>query len=328
MNRPSGLGQKDEWAVIMAGGEGKRMRSYIHRISGRECPKQFFPILGTKTLLEETLARVWLRLAPKRTLTVVNHAHQSFYSAFSNTQPVLKLLVQPDNLGTAPAILYSLMVIAKRSANASVAIFPSDHYVSDDDRFMQYVDSAFDSTLKHPDMPIVLGVVPGKAELGYGWIEPGQQISNGGKAPIFQISGFWEKPALHVARELHRRSCLLNTFVIVGTVSSLISTIAIALPSLYASLNLIQGALGNALEKVMTRVAYAHISRADYSQSVLAGHADKFAVMPIADVGWSDLGEPERVIALRLSRDQGRLIAAPQLSSENNAMDDAAGSIR
>ena len=299
MNRSSGLGKKDRWAVILAGGEGKRLRSYIHRIAGRECPKQFFPILGTTTLLEQTLARVWLRLVPERTLTVVNHAHEGFYSAIWNRLSERELLVQPDNLGTAPAILYSLLVIAKRSAYASVAIFPSDHYVGDDDRFMQYVDSAFDSTLRHPETPVVLGIAPGRAELGYGWIEPGQQISNGAKHPVFQISGFWEKPALHIARELCRRSCLLNTFVIVGTVSALIGTIASALPSVYASLNLAQSALGNALEEVMTRAAYARISRVDFSQSVLAGHADKFAVMPIADVEWSDLGEPERVIALR-----------------------------
>jgi len=100
---------------------------------------------------------------------------------------------------------------------------------------MQYVDSAFDSTLRNPETPILLGTVPATAELGYGWIEPGRQISNGAKIPIFQISGFWEKPPLHIARELCRRACLLNTLVIVGTVSSLIGTIANALPSVYAS---------------------------------------------------------------------------------------------
>ena len=142
-----GLRHKDRWAVILAGGDGQRLRSYIHRIAGRECPKQFFRILGTTTLLEQTLARVRLRFAPERTLTAVNHAHERFYSAISKTPSELELLVQPDNLGTAPAILYSLLVIAKRSANASVAIFPSDHYVSDDDRFMQYIDLAFSTGL-------------------------------------------------------------------------------------------------------------------------------------------------------------------------------------
>src|SRR3984957_19515705 len=237
MNRPLELRWKDRWAVILAAGEGKRLRSYIHRIAGRECPKQYFPIVGTTTLLEQTLARVSLRVAPERTLAVVNQKHQGFYSAISNTRPELELLIQPDDLGTAPAILYALLVIAKRSANASVAIFPSDHYVGDDDRFMQHVESAFDATLRHPETPIVLGVAPFEAELGYGWIEPGTLISNGAEPPVLRISGFWEKPPLDKARELLQRACLFDPLLIGGNVSSVIGTDAGRLPSMYAAMS-------------------------------------------------------------------------------------------
>jgi mannose-1-phosphate guanylyltransferase len=325
MKSPVELRPKDRWAVILAGGEGNRLRSYIHRIAGRECPKQYFPVVGTTTLLEQTLARVSLRLAPEHTLAVVNQAHQRFYSAISNTRPELELLIQPHSLGTAPGILYALLVIAKRSPNASVAIFPSDHYVGDDDRFMQYVDSAFDATLRHPETPIVLGVAPFEAELGYGWIEPGALISNGAEPPVLRISGFWEKPPLHIARQLFGRACLLNTFIIVGTVSSLIGTIASALPGTYAALNVAQSALGHALEEVMIRAIYSRMARADFSQSVLARHPDKFAVMSVSDVEWSDLGVPERVIALR-SREikVGRLIAVPRSVADSIAANDAA----
>ena len=188
---------------------------------------------------------------------------------------------------------------------------------------MQYVDSAFEATRRHPETPIILGITPSTAELGYGWIEPGALISNGAELPVFQISGFWEKPPLHIARELFRRSCLLNTFIIVGTVSSLIGTIASAIPSMYAAMNVAQSALGHALEKVMIRAIYSRMSRADFSQSVLAGHADKFAVMPIADVEWSDLGVPERVIALR-AREVGRPIAVPHSSADGISANDSA----
>ena len=324
MNRALELGQKDRWAVILAAGEGKRLRSYIHRIAGRECPKQYFPIVGTTTLLEQTLARVSLRVAPERTLAVVNRAHQGFYSAISNTRPDLGLLIQPDDLGTAPGILYALLVIALRSPNALVAVFPSDHYVGDNDRFMQHVDSAFEATLRYPETPIVLGVAPFEAELGYGWIEPGTLISNGAEPPVLRISGFWEKPPLHIARELFHRSCLLNTFIIVGTVSSLIGTIASALPSTYAAMNVAQSSLGHALEEVMIRAVYSRMSRADFSQSVLARHPDKFAVMSVSDVEWSDLGVPERVIALR-SREikLGRPIEMPHSSADRISANDS-----
>lgn len=326
MSRPLESGQKDRWAVILAGGEGNRLRSYIHRIAGRECPKQYFPIVGTTTLLEQTLARVWLRLAPERTLAVVNRAHHAFYSAISKLHPELKLLIQPTNHGTAPGILYALLVIAKRSANASVAIFPSDHYVGDDDRLMQHVDSAFDATLRHPETPIVLGVAPFEAELGYGWIEPGTLISNGSEPPVLRISGFREKPPLHIAKELFHRACLLNTFIIVGSVSSLIRTIASALPSMYTAMNDAQSVLGHALEGVEMRAIYSRMAWADFSESVLASRPDKFAVMSVSDVEWSDLGVPERVIALR-SREikAGRPIGETHSSADRIPANDSVG---
>ena len=49
----------------------------------------------------------------------------------------------------------------------------------------------------------------------------------------------------------------------------------------------------------MIRAIYSRMGCADFSQSVLAGYPDRFAVMPISDVEWNDLGMPERVIALR-----------------------------
>jgi mannose-1-phosphate guanylyltransferase len=299
MNTSSGLGQNDRWAVILAGGEENRLRSYIHRIAGRECPKQFFPVLGTATLLEQTLARVSLRMAPERTLTMVNRAHEEFYSAISNARPELNLLVQHDNLGTAPAILYSLLVIARRSPDASVAIFPSDHYVGNEERFMDYVDSAFDLITRRPETPVVLGIVPDNAEDGYGWIEQGRLTSFRGELPVYRISRVWEKPALDITRKLYDRSCLWNTLVIVGSVSSLLGTIEDALPGMYASLDLAQISFGTVFKKVMTRAIYHRTCAADFSQSVLTRHANKFVVMPIADVEWSDLGNPERVITLR-----------------------------
>lgn len=106
------------------------------------------------------------------------------------------------NLGTVPAIVYSLLVIAKRSPDASIAIFPSDHYVGDEERFMDYVDSALNSITRRPETPVVLGIVPADVDNGYGWIERGHLISSRDELlPVYRISRFWEKPSLDIARE-------------------------------------------------------------------------------------------------------------------------------
>ena len=94
---------------------------------------------------------------------------------------------------------------------------------------------------------------------------------------------------------------------------------------MYAAMNVAQSALGHALEEVMIRAIYSRMSRADFSQSVLAGHPDKFAVMPISDVEWSDLGVPERVIALRSREIKLRPTAVPHSSADSIAAYDVAG---
>jgi mannose-1-phosphate guanylyltransferase len=61
-------GQGREWAVILAGGDGTRLKSLTRKIAGDERPKQFCSVLGTGTLLEETRHRAALELAGERTL--------------------------------------------------------------------------------------------------------------------------------------------------------------------------------------------------------------------------------------------------------------------
>jgi len=89
-------------------------------------------------------------------------------------------------------------------------------------------------------------------------------------------------------------------------------------------MNVAQSALGHALEEAMIRAIYSRMARADFSQSVLARRPDKFGVMSISDVEWSDLGVPERVIALRSRQIKvGRPIAVPHSSADSFAANDA-----
>ena len=71
----------DRWAVILAGGDGTRLQSLTRSISGDDRPKQFCPIIGGRTLLDQTSRRVALSVAPEQTLTVLTRTHERFYGS-------------------------------------------------------------------------------------------------------------------------------------------------------------------------------------------------------------------------------------------------------
>lgn len=139
-------------------------------IAGDERPKQFCSFLKDETLLEQTRRRVAFAVPAHQTLIVVTAAHEPFYRSLLSEVLPNRVIEQPTNKGMAPAILYSLMHLAAVAPTATVAFFPSDHYFSDEERFMAHVDSAFETTELNPHLITLLGIAPENPEVEYGWI--------------------------------------------------------------------------------------------------------------------------------------------------------------
>jgi mannose-1-phosphate guanylyltransferase len=292
----SDVGARDsEWAIILAGGDGTRLKSLTRRIAGDERPKQFCPVLGKTTLLEETQRRTALELARERTLYVLSQAHRLYYEPILGDQPSSNRVVQPCNRGTAPAILYSLLRINAVDSNAFVALFPSDHYISDGKKFMAHVRAALDSARHRPDLIILLGLDPESPEVEYGWIEPAELIA--GPNRIFGVRRFWEKPNQALAQLLQLRGCLWNSFVMVASVAALLRVVESASPELYRSFASVAAVLRTPGEAEAVAELYERIEEVNFSHQVLALCSERLAVLKVAGVRWNDLGEPKRVMA-------------------------------
>jgi mannose-1-phosphate guanylyltransferase len=293
----SGLHRSERWAVILAGGDGTRLQSMTRTISGDDRPKQFVPVIGGSTLLDQTRSRVALSVSPGRTLFVVTEKHRRFYQSLTQSVSQSLLLEQPANKGTAPAILYALMRVAAKSPKAIVALFPSDHYFADDEEFMSHVDLAFDAVQVQPEMVTLLGITPSAPETEYGWIEPQRSILGSLPRSITRVSRFWEKPDANVARSLMDQGCLWNSFVMVARVDSLLRMTRSALPEMVSQFLSIMPTFETLAERKALQAVYSEIPESNFSHEVLAARPEDLTVMRVGDVGWSDLGEPARVLA-------------------------------
>jgi mannose-1-phosphate guanylyltransferase len=295
---------QNRWAIVLAGGEGKRLRSLTRRL-GYDVPKQFCPLLDRETLLQLTLRRVALAIDPARTFTVVTRVHERFFSPLMAELSELdsgrnlrgNLVIQPDNRGTAAAIAYAAFRLAEMDPAASVALFPSDHWFSDDIAVMRSVERAFAMVSEFRDLTVALGVAAPRPEAGYGWFELGAPILDDA-AGLYEVSRFWEKPPAETTRAVWKAGAYRNSFILVARVSALLGLILKTLPRLHAAFNSIKPVLGTMFEAQTVESLYSDLPRMEFSQRVLARSPEALAVLAVSDLEWSDLGDPQRVLNL------------------------------
>src|SRR6478736_367153 len=102
------------WALVLAGGDGTRLKSLTHLITGAPIPKQYCRILGPRSLLERTLSRIAPLVTADRMLAIINREHLPIARSHLRSVEPRNVLLQPRNLDTGPGVLMSLLELARR----------------------------------------------------------------------------------------------------------------------------------------------------------------------------------------------------------------------
>jgi mannose-1-phosphate guanylyltransferase len=298
-HRIPALPASNRWGIVLAGGDGVRLRDLTQWVWGADRPKQFCALLSNRTLLEETRDRAERSVPPDQILYSVTQAHERYYIPSLADRPSQRI-VQPSNKGTAPAILCALIQVAKTDPNAIVIILPCDHYYCPESSFTSALESACEIAEQRLRSVVLLGVEPKSPEVDYGWIEIGETID--GHSGLSQVVGFKEKPPLPVAETLFRAGSLWNTFVMVGHVCSFLEMAWATVPSLLQALESRETVSSASGEIRIPDAVYCRITSMDFSRQVLSSAIDRLLALPLANVAWSDLGDPYRVLATLLEK--------------------------
>lgn len=278
----------DTWALVLAGGDGTRLRAITRILAGEPIPKQYCRITGERSMLQATLDRVAPLVPAQRTLVIVNHDHLRLAVPQLGGIPGENVLVQPRNCDTGPGIAWSLLEIRRRHPNARVAMFPSDHYVADDAAFRASVQCALGVIDRHPDKLALLGIEPEDPSPEYGYVMPSARLDDT-RGDAFHVASFREKPTPTVAAGLVRAGGLWNSFVMAFRVSRVLALLGGQLPDTLRALELASR------RRDTLELHYARQPAWNFSNDFLAAVARELVVVRAERTGWSDWGTPHAI---------------------------------
>ncbi len=274
-------------ALLLAGGDGVRLRELTRRIAGAPIPKQYCRLLNGASLLEASISRALLLFPPDRIHVILNHDHLDLARDQVKALPVSNLLVQPMNRDTGPGITYALLHLARSCNDATVAVFPTDHYIDNGRAFVAHVMRAMVSVQLHPEKILILGVAPDRPDTGYGYIMPSRSLTPSGTS--YHVESFMEKPSLAEAQEIISRGGMWNTFVMVFRLSRMLELLHALVPEDVVM-------LCRMLEKPSGAVdGYHEIRPWNFSTQILARIPQHLIVLKVTNVSWSDWGTPESI---------------------------------
>ena len=283
------------WGVILAGGNGERLQGFIKRLYGRNLPKQYCAITGTRSLLQHTLDRAKLLIPKERVLTLVAQEHSRYVAQQLADQPPETIIIQPCSRETGPALFLSLLQILRRDPSSTVAVFPSDHFIKEELRFIGYVAGAASFVQSHPDRLVMLGVKPERIESGYGYIERGEVTARYGTKEFHRVVKFWEKPDSAEATALHSQDCLWNTLILIGRGATFMKHIRAQMPEVVKPFEVMDAAFNFRHEQEFVQNVFPSLPTVNFSRAVLEQIPDHLCVMEMDDVYWNDWGEECRI---------------------------------
>ena len=177
------------YAVVMAGGKGERFWP-----AGRSSrPKQMLPLTGGKTMIEETVFRLFPLIRPDHVLVITNKLYVEEIRRVLPIPPE-NVIGEPEGRNTAPCVALAAALIRRRAPeDTTMILLPADHLIRPPDAFQKTLATAAQEAEK--GFLVTLGIQPVFAATGYGYLRLGDAVSPGFR----RVQEFKEKPDAETA---------------------------------------------------------------------------------------------------------------------------------
>jgi len=265
---------------ILSGGSGTR----LWPLSRQAYPKQFLPLVGDKSLMQQTCQRLSAPMFSSPSV-LGNNDHR-----FIIAEQLLEIGVTPKDIilepvgrNTAPAALIAALMAARDNEENLILLLPSDHVIADQEKFTRTIALGLEPAGN--GRIVTFGVAPTAAETGYGYIQ-----TSGTDTPVKDVVRFVEKPSAEKAQSyLDDGQYLWNAGIFLFSAKTLISAFEALAPDILKSCR-------DALSKARVDLDFLRLDEAAYAtcNSISLDYAimektANIACIPL-ETQWSDLG--------------------------------------
>jgi mannose-1-phosphate guanylyltransferase/mannose-6-phosphate isomerase len=273
--------------VVLSGGSGTR----LWPLSRASFPKQFLPLAGEKSLIQDTLLRA--RAATAAPPMIVCSAEHRFMVAEQlraiGLSQEARIVLEPVARNTAPAVAVAALLAEASDPDAALLVLAADHAIADVAGFAAAIARAATQT----DRLVTFGMQPGHAETGYGYIRPGAALADG----VHAVEAFVEKPDAATAARHVADGYLWNSGSFLFPVRTLLAEFSTHAPAVLEAARAAIAAATTDLDFLrLDEAAFATTPSIsiDYAVMEKTRHA---AVVPAA-IGWSDIGSFDALWAI------------------------------
>ncbi len=278
--------------MILSGGAGTR----LWPLSTPGFPKQFATLTGEDSLFTQALHRLAGRPGVSPPIVVTGSAHAELVKVFAAESGVdiHLILVEPAGRNTAPA---SLAAALSSDPDDVLVILPSDHLIRDQGAFADAVIHSVEYAVE--GSVVTFGVVPSRAETGYGYIELGEPLPG-----AFRVRRFKEKPDQEEAERLTSGgNHVWNSGMFVVSAAGLLMEASRHCPVILAGVTAAMRAPVDGI--VELGAEFLNVERISLDHAIME-KTENAIVMPI-DVGWDDVGSFEALWSIAEKDDRGNV---------------------
>ena len=266
--------------VILSGGSGTRLWPLSRKLH----PKQFINLVNETTLFQDTILRLPEDVAEP--LIICNKEHR--FLAAEQLREIGKktkgIILEPEGRNTAPAVALAALQFINKGEDPILLVLSADHLIKNIEAFHQSITIA--SELAENNKLITFGVVPDKAETGYGYIEA--NINN--TDDYYSIKSFTEKPSQKNAKKyLDSVNYLWNSGMFMFKASVYLSELEKFEPEILSACK--KSCTTENIDSDFIRIdndAFHQCPNESIDYAVME-HTKNGVVVPL-DVNWSDVG--------------------------------------